>query len=177
MIRRGLAHLPLVLAAFSLAACRGGADADSAAPADTAAAVDTTTASSAPAPPVSKEAEVNDPELTTTSSGLKYRDLTVGTGDEAGKGDTAVVHYTGWLVDGTKFDSSVDRGEPFRFPVGAARVIKGWDEGVAGMREGGKRRLVIPPDLGYGPGGTPDGTIPPNATLLFDVELIEVNPS
>jgi FKBP-type peptidyl-prolyl cis-trans isomerase len=129
-------------------------------------------APTAPAPS-SKEAEVNDPELTTTASGLKYKDLTAGTGAAAAKGKVARVHYTGWLVDGTKFDSSLDRNEPFEFPVGGGRVIKGWDEGVAGMKVGGKRRLVIPPDLGYGAAGA-GGVIPPNATLVFEVELLEV---
>ena len=125
---------------------------------------------------VSKEAEVNDPELTTTSSGLKYKDLAVGAGAAASRGKTAVVHYTGWLVDGTKFDSSLDRGEPFEFPVGGGRVIKGWDEGVVGMKPGGKRRLVIRPDLAYGATGA-GGVIPPDATLIFEVELLEVKPS
>ncbi|MBA2565696.1 MAG: FKBP-type peptidyl-prolyl cis-trans isomerase [Gemmatimonadetes bacterium] len=121
----------------------------------------------------SKEADVNDPELTAAPSGLKYKDLAPGAGKEAKRGQTAVVHYTGWLVDGTKFDSSLDRGQPFEFPVGGGRVIKGWDEGVAGMKVGGKRRLVIPPDLGYGSAGA-GGTIPPDATLVFEVELVDV---
>lgn len=123
--------------------------------------------------PSSKEAEVNDPELTTTPSGLKYKDLAPGTGDEARKGKVAVVHYTGWLVDGTKFDSSLDRGQPFEFPIGGGRVIKGWDEGVARMKGGGKRRLVIPPELGYGASGA-GAVIPPDATLIFEVELLQV---
>jgi peptidylprolyl isomerase len=110
----------------------------------------------------------------TTASGLKYEDMTVGTGATAVKGKTAIVHYTGTLTDGTKFDSSRDRNEPFDFPLGAGRVIKGWDEGVAGMKIGGRRRLVIPASLGYGAQGTPGGPIPPNATLIFDVELIGV---
>jgi FKBP-type peptidyl-prolyl cis-trans isomerase len=109
----------------------------------------------------------------TTPSGLKYVDLQVGAGDTAKPGDLVTVHYTGWLVDGAKFDSSVDRRQPFSFPLGAGRVIKGWDEGVAGMKVGGKRKLTIPPDLGYGARGA-GGVIPPNATLLFDVELLEV---
>jgi FKBP-type peptidyl-prolyl cis-trans isomerase len=107
----------------------------------------------------------------TTESGLKYSDVAVGNGREAMLGDTATVHYTGWLTDGKKFDSSVDRKEPFSFRVGAGQVIKGWDEGVAGMKIGGKRKLTIPPQLGYGPRGA-GGVIPPNATLIFDVELL-----
>jgi FKBP-type peptidyl-prolyl cis-trans isomerase len=112
--------------------------------------------------------------MTTTSSGLKYDDETVGTGKEAKAGNTVDVHYTGWLKDGTKFDSSKDRGKPFSFSLGAGRVIKGWDEGVAGMKEGGKRKLVIPPELGYGARGA-GAAIPPNAELTFEVELLKVN--
>jgi FKBP-type peptidyl-prolyl cis-trans isomerase len=104
---------------------------------------------------------------------LKIEDLTVGTGAEAAAGDTVLVHYTGWLTDGTKFDSSLDRGEPFQFTLGARRVIQGWDLGVAGMNVGGKRRLTIPPDLAYGASGA-GGVIPPNATLIFEVELLEI---
>jgi FKBP-type peptidyl-prolyl cis-trans isomerase FkpA len=106
--------------------------------------------------------------------GLKYTDDQVGNGTEAVAGKTVVVHYTGWLTDGTKFDSSKDRGQPFSFPLGGGRVIKGWDEGVAGMKVGGRRTLTIPPDLGYGARGTPGGPIPPNATLKFEVELLDV---
>ena len=105
--------------------------------------------------------------------GLKYTDDQVGTGTEAQAGKTVSVHYTGWLLDGTKFDSSKDRNQPFSFPLGRGQVIKGWDEGVAGMKVGGKRTLVIPPDLGYGARGA-GGVIPPNATLLFEVELLAV---
>ena len=104
-------------------------------------------------------------------SGLKYVDLKVGDGQIAETGMTAQVHYTGWLTDGTKFDSSVDRGQPFSFKLGAGQVIRGWDEGVKGMRVGGKRKLTIPPDMGYGQAGA-GGVIPPNATLVFDVELL-----
>ena len=113
----------------------------------------------------------------TTSSGLQIIDTKVGTGASPRSGQTAVVHYTGWLytngAKGQKFDSSVDRGEPFEFPVGQGRVIKGWDEGVMSMKVGGRRTLTIPPDLGYGSRGA-GGVIPPNATLLFDVELLGV---
>ena len=108
-----------------------------------------------------------------TDSGLKYVDLKVGTGAEAKKGDTVEVHYTGWLKDGKKFDSSRDRGEPFSFALGQGKVIKGWDEGVAGMKEGGKRKLIIPPDLAYGARGA-GNVIPPNAELTFEVELLKV---
>lgn len=110
---------------------------------------------------------------TVTASGLKYVDQVVGAGDVAVAGKTVSVHYTGWLENGKKFDSSVDRGQPFSFPLGAGRVIKGWDEGVQGMKIGGKRKLTIPSDLGYGSRGA-GGVIPPNATLIFDVELLEV---
>ncbi len=114
----------------------------------------------------------SNPEIT-TESGLKYVDLVVGTGREAAAGTLATVHYTGWLTNGTKFDSSVDRRDPFSFPIGSGKVIKGWDEGVAGMKVGGKRKLTIPPQLGYGTHGA-GGVIPPNATLVFDVELLEI---
>ena len=109
----------------------------------------------------------------TTASGLKYVDQVLGTGEVATAGKNTTVHYTGWLENGTKFDSSVDRGQPFSFPLGAGRVIKGWDEGVQGMKVGGKRTLLIPPSLGYGASGAA-GVIPPNATLLFEVELLGV---
>jgi FKBP-type peptidyl-prolyl cis-trans isomerase FkpA len=109
----------------------------------------------------------------TTESGLKYEDLTEGTGAEAQAGKTVSVHYTGWLTDGQKFDSSKDRNDPFAFVLGGGMVIKGWDEGVQGMKVGGVRRLTIPPQLGYGPRGA-GGVIPPNATLVFEVELLDV---
>jgi FKBP-type peptidyl-prolyl cis-trans isomerase len=114
----------------------------------------------------------SNPEVT-TESGLKYVDIVVGTGRVAAAGNLVTVHYTGWLTNGTKFDSSVDRRDPFSFPIGSGKVIKGWDEGVAGMKIGGKRKLTIPPQLGYGSRGA-GGVIPPNATLVFDVELLEV---
>ena len=113
----------------------------------------------------------------TTSSGLKITDTQAGTGATPKTGQTCVMHYTGWLYQdgkkGAKFDSSVDRGQPFEFPIGTGRVIRGWDEGVASMKVGGKRTLIIPPELGYGSRGA-GGVIPPNATLLFEVELLGV---
>ena len=116
--------------------------------------------------------------MTTTASGLQITDSQLGTGPEARKGQNVSVHYTGWLYNdgqqGAKFDSSRDRGQPFQFPLGAGRVIKGWDEGVAGMKVGGQRTLIIPPELGYGARGA-GHVIPPNATLKFDVELLGVS--
>jgi FKBP-type peptidyl-prolyl cis-trans isomerase FkpA len=118
--------------------------------------------------------------LPATVDTLQVIELTEGTGTEARPGNTVVVHYTGWLYDpaaedgkGKKFDSSVDRGRPFDFPLGAGRVIRGWDSGVAGMKAGGQRRLIIPPDMGYGQRGA-GRVIPPGATLIFDVELLDV---
>jgi FKBP-type peptidyl-prolyl cis-trans isomerase len=104
----------------------------------------------------------------------QIEDFVVGSGPVAKAGDNVSVHYTGTLVDGTKFDSSVDRGQPFSFPLGKGRVIKGWDHGVAGMQVGGKRKLIIPSDEGYGPEGYPS-LIPPNATLVFEVELLKIH--
>ena len=113
--------------------------------------------------------------FTTTASGLQYEDTVVGEGAEAKRGGNVTVHYTGWLynegVQGAKFDSSKDRNDPFQFALGAGHVIRGWDEGVAGMRVGGRRKLLIPPEMGYGARGA-GGVIPPNATLLFEVELL-----
>jgi FKBP-type peptidyl-prolyl cis-trans isomerase FkpA len=109
----------------------------------------------------------------TTASGLQYEDLTEGSGEQASAGQMVSVHYTGWLTDGQKFDSSKDRNQPFEFTLGAGMVIKGWDEGVQGMKVGGVRRLTIPPQLGYGARGA-GGVIPPNATLVFEVELLGV---
>jgi peptidylprolyl isomerase len=118
-----------------------------------------------------------DAVMETTPSGLSYEDTVVGTGPSPTRGQTCVMHYTGWLwvngAKGDKFDSSLDRGRPFEFPLGMGRVIKGWDEGVASMRVGGKRTLLIPAQLGYGERGA-GGKIPPGATLLFEVELLRV---
>jgi peptidylprolyl isomerase len=114
--------------------------------------------------------------LTRTPTGLRYEDVVLGNGSHPSRGQTCIVHYTGWLWEkgtkGAKFDSSVDRGIPFSFRVGLGQVIRGWDEGVAGMKIGGRRTLLIPPELGYGARGAA-GAVPPNATLLFEVELLE----
>lgn len=112
-------------------------------------------------------------DTVTAESGLQFIVISEGSGATAAAGQQVQVHYTGWLEDGTKFDSSVDRGEAFDFPLGAGRVIRGWDEGVAGMQVGEKRRLIIPSELGYGQRGA-GGVIPPNATLIFDVELLGI---
>src|SRR6266542_3386406 len=116
----------------------------------------------------------DEEKVITTDSGLKYIELKPCTGDKAKKGDKVEVHYTGWLKNGKKFDSSRDRGEPFEFKLGAGMVIKGWDEGVAGMKVGGKRKLIIPSKLAYGERGAGGGVIPPNAELTFEVELLKI---
>jgi peptidylprolyl isomerase len=115
-----------------------------------------------------------DAKPVTTPSGLQYEDLVAGTGASPLAGQRCKVHYTGWLTDGRKFDSSKDRGEPFEFAIGRKQVIAGWDEGVLSMKVGGKRKLTIPPGLGYGARGA-GGVIPPNATLVFEVELLGVS--
>ncbi|MBW4630973.1 MAG: FKBP-type peptidyl-prolyl cis-trans isomerase [Iphinoe sp. HA4291-MV1] len=116
---------------------------------------------------------MSDANVVTTSSGLKYTDLKEGTGATPKTGQTVVVHYIGTLEDGTKFDSSRDRNSPFSFKLGVGQVIKGWDEGLSTMKVGGRRQLIIPPELGYGARGA-GGVIPPNATLVFDVELLKI---
>lgn len=139
---------------------------DDVAPADTPADTDTVATTDA--------AEEATTDMITTDSGLQYEDLVVGDGAEAVAGKPVEMQYTGWLEDGTKFDSSYDRGEPFPFTLGVGQVIPGWDEGVQGMKVGGKRKLIIPSELGYGARGAAGGVIPPNATLIFEVELVEV---
>src|SRR5688572_28796219 len=119
---------------------------------------------------------MSDEEVIETASGLGYVDLVEGQGARPAAGDSVSVHYTGWLKSGTKFDSSLDRGQPFVFAIGRGRVIRGWDEGVATMKVGGKRKLIIPAHLGYGERGA-GGIIPPGATLIFEVELLGVTPS
>jgi peptidylprolyl isomerase len=131
----------------------------------------TATASTTPTPSTSPAAAGGN--VITTPSGLKYVEVKIGTGATAAAGQQVSVHYTGTLESGQKFDSSLDRGTPFQFNLGGGQVIKGWDEGIAGMKIGGKRKLIIPPNLGYGARGV--GPIPPNATLLFDVELVGIN--
>ncbi len=120
-----------------------------------------------------RDLDVDLDRMTRQPSGLYVQDLDAGGGEAAAPGRLAVVHYTGWLPDGTQFDSSHDRGEPFAFQLGAGQVIQGWDDGVEGMRTGGRRRLVIPSELAYGEAGA-GGVIPPNATLVFEVQLLEV---
>jgi len=115
----------------------------------------------------------DEPKTVKTDSGLRYQELKVGTGAEAKKGDVVEVHYTGWLTNGKKFDSSLDRGQPFAFKLGAGMVIKGWDEGVQGIKVGGRRKLLIPSELAYGKRGAGDA-IPPDAELVFEVELLKI---
>jgi len=161
---RRLAVLLALASAFLVAAGCGG---DKSSTPGTSSAVTSERASNAAGP-----MKVNG-SPTTTSSGLQYWDVVVGTGATAVAGKGVKVHYSGFLTTGEKFDSSRDRGEPFVFQLGAGEVIKGWDEGVAGMKVGGQRQLRIPPGLAYGSSGA-GGTIPPNATLIFDVELLDV---
>lgn len=125
---------------------------------------------------LSVQADDKEKKVIETASGLKYQDLKVGTGAEATKGTDVTVHYTGTLINGKKFDSSLDRGQPFTFSLGAGQVIKGWDEGVAGMKVGGKRKLFIPAKLAYGDREVGGGLIPANSDLIFEVELLKVTP-
>jgi FKBP-type peptidyl-prolyl cis-trans isomerase len=154
--------------------------ADASAPATAASTASNTMAASAPAaaatPGKDDGKAISTDAKVKTASGLKYTIMQTGKADArvAKNGDTVSVHYTGWLPDGKKFDSSLDRNQPFEFPLGQGHVIKGWDEGVAGMKIGEKRKLVIPPDLGYGERGAGGGEIPPNSTLIFEVELLDL---
>ena len=167
-----IGFLSLVIAAFAFVGCQQSKTSESSTSTTETQATTTTPAPTAQTPPAGAAAGGQE---VTMPSGLKYTDMTVGTGATAESGKKVSVHYTGWLQsNNSKFDSSLDHGQPFQFTLGAGQVIKGWDEGVAGMKVGGKRKLVIPSDLGYGPTGTPGGPIPPNATLVFDVELLGV---
>lgn len=137
-----------------------------------------TTGTPSGAPVASSPAATGSPaagagKTVTTQTGLQYEDIVVGTGAQPNKGQVVVVHYVGRLTDGKKFDASTDRGQPFEFPLGVGQVIPGWDEGVASMKVGGKRKLTVPGNLAYGPQGRPP-VIPPNATLVFDVELLSI---
>jgi len=164
----------LVIALLMLGlGCKGGEE--QAEPTTEQPAAEQPAAEQPAAEPVTATGEIPalEGDTITTESGMRYIDITVGEGASPTQGQTCMMHYTGWLTDGTKFDSSRDRGQPFGFPIGAGRVIRGWDEGVASMNVGGRRLLIIPSELGYGPNGRPP-VIPPNATLIFDVELLEV---
>jgi peptidylprolyl isomerase len=167
---------PFYLAAAALAAAAlGGCTLNQPSPKENAskpaAAASQPTPTSTPAESSAQTATTG--QLVTTASGLKYIDQVVGSGPMPQRGQTVTVHYTGTLADGTKFDSSVDRGQPFQFVIGVGQVIKGWDEGVATMKVGGRRKLIIPPNLGYGERGA-GNVIPPNAQLNFDVQLLSV---
>jgi FKBP-type peptidyl-prolyl cis-trans isomerase FkpA len=171
-----VAHTLLATGALLFATSVFAADTDpQAAPAAPPAAAPASAPASAPTAPSSMTAS----DVVTTESGLQYRELAVGTGESAAAGNMVSVHYTGWLQNadgsrGKKFDSSRDRGEPIEFPLGTGKVIKGWDEGINGMKVGGRRRLVIPSNLAYGSRNVGNGLIPPNSTLIFEVELVKV---
>lgn len=161
--------------ALGLAACGADAD-DENAPADGEAATERPAAGTEAPPACDDLAALPADSMEATDSGLRILQREEGTGRAAEAGDRVSVHYVGCLTDGTKFDASYDRNEPIEFPLGAGRVIAGWDEGVAGMKPGGVRVLRIPPELGYGARGTPDGPIPPDATLVFHVRLVDAEP-
>jgi len=170
-MRRILVSIAVIASLVLIVAC-GGNEEKTTAPSVTANATPSVTANATAAqtgggpPPVSSQPTV-------TASGLKIIEIKVGTGDEAQKGQTVSVHYTGWLADGTKFDSSLDRGQPLSFVLGAGQMIPGFDEGVAGMKVGGERRLILPPGLAYGAQGRPP-KIPANSELTFDVQLVSL---
>jgi FKBP-type peptidyl-prolyl cis-trans isomerase len=166
---RPIHAVPLVLAAaLGLTGCTESRHASASSASSSSMTSSTTAHVTTPATPAAPESKVHK-----LADGLVYEDLVVGDGKMADPGLTVSVHYTGWLTDGTKFDSSLDRGEPIKFTLGAHSVIPGWEEGIKGLRVGGKRKLTIPPDLAYGPDGRPP-VIPPNATLVFEVQLVAV---
>lgn len=173
---RAFARLVAPVLLVGLAACGGDASGgDASARPGSARASGSATARSGP-PTCGDLTSVPADSMRTTDSGLRILQEEEGEGRAAAAGDTVAVHYLGCLTDGEKFDASRDRNEPIEFPLGVGRVIAGWDEGVEGMKPGGVRILRIPPELAYGSRGTPDGAIPPDATLLFHVELVEVTP-
>lgn len=188
-LKRSVAFITILLALGGIWGCTGGADnppAQGEQPETRTADAESPSAEKQPAdtnPPSDGEAgseqekegavqKAGSNRRVRTSTGLQYEDIVVGRGSVPRKGQTVTVHYTGTFADGTKFDSSLDRGQPFRFQIGEKQVIPGWDEGVATMRVGGRRRLIVPPDLGYGPQGY--GPIPGNSTLYFEIELLGV---